>query len=85
MGFIRLEDVQSYTDVSTCGEVLNRTDPAGLTRSIYVDPDDSPTEALKKIEDSRLPFLPLVDIKGIYTGTVDTKRLWEILERESKL
>lgn len=83
LGFITYEDVKKYiTDVSTCGEVLTRTDPSGLTRSMYADPHESPSEALKKIADYKLDFLPVVDHQGVYTGTVDVKGISELLESE---
>ena len=84
-GFISYEEVKKYsarTDVSTCGELLKRTDPSGLTRGIYADPHDSPAQALRKIADHELTFLPVVDHQGVYTGTVDLKALSELLESE---
>lgn len=84
LGFIKYEDVKNFrTDVSTCGEVLSRVDPTGLTRSVYADPHESPAQALKKIAAYKVDFLPVVDHQGRYTGTVDLKGLSELLETEA--
>lgn len=81
LGFIRYEAAEKFrTDVSTCGDLLLKSDPRGMTRSIYADPDESPTRALKKIGYHNVDFLPVVDYQGRYTGTVDIKGLSELLE-----
>jgi hypothetical protein len=85
LGFIRREDIKSIdvTEVSTCGAALARTDPPGLTRSIYADPHDAPAQVLRRITDLKSDFLPVVDHQGRYTGTVDIKGLSELLETEA--
>lgn len=82
LGFIRREDIKSIdaTEVSTCGAALARTDPAGLTRSIYADPHDAPAQVLRRITDLKSDFLPVVDHGGRYTGTVDQEGLLDLLE-----
>jgi hypothetical protein len=84
LGFFRYDDVEKYkTEVSTCKDLLSRVDPSGNTRFTYVDPHDSPIEALRKIGQWKTDFLPLVDHTGVYTGTVDIKGLSELLESNS--
>jgi len=81
LGFFRYEDVEKFKgEVSTCKDLLLRVDPSGNTKFMYVDPHESPVEALRKIAQYKSNFLPLVDHNGVYTGTVDIKGLSELLE-----
>lgn len=71
LGFILERDLTSKAAATTAVEVLADAMRLGEPRVISVHDDDPLGEALTAMQTNSLPFLPVVDLNGRYTGTVD--------------
>jgi CBS domain-containing protein len=85
MGYISKEAINraepNLKDVSA-REFLAKTDVAGLTRSVYVLPDEPADDAIDKLAKYNVDVLPIVDADGKYDGIVDYPSLKLILDKK---
>lgn len=68
-GYITLNDMDSFPNARTAGEILNHV--GKRNRDIYVYVNTPTDDAKRKLRQKKLPFIPVIDRYRQYEGTID--------------